>query len=91
MKFVFLTGGFVGFVLAALSGLAAGRDSALVLRDAAIGCFVGALLFRWFWSAVVNAVSETRERRRQEALAAAEAKPTSAPSVAAPAVSARAR
>ncbi len=89
MKFIFLTGGFVGFTLAALGGLGAGRDSALVLRDAAIGCLVGALLFRWFWSVVVNAVDETRQHRRKEALAA-EAKPTPPPS-AASALPARAR
>lgn len=73
MKFVFLAGGFVGFALVGLAGLGAGRDAALVLRDAAIGCLVGALLFRWFWSVVVKALAETVERRRQEA-AAAEAK-----------------
>lgn len=74
MKFVFLAGGFVGFALTALAGLGAGRDAALVLRDAAIGCLVCALLFRWFWSVVVKALAETVERRRQEA-ADAEGKP----------------
>lgn len=74
MKFIFLSGGFIGFALAAVAGLGAGRDAALVLRDAAIGCLVVALLFRWFWSAVVKALSETVERRRKEAQAA-EAKP----------------
>lgn len=77
MKFVFLAGGFVGFALAAVAGLGAGRDAALVLRDAAVGCLVGAFLFRWFWSVVVKALAETVERRRKEAQAA-EAKPAPA-------------
>jgi hypothetical protein len=77
MKFVFLAGGFVGFALAAVAGLGAGRDAALVLRDAAVGCLVGALLFRWFWSVVVKALAETVERRRREALAV-ETKPVPA-------------
>ncbi len=83
MKFIFLAGGFVGFSLTALAGLGAGRDAALVLRDAAIGCLVGALLFRWFWSVVVKALAETVERHRREALAA-ESKPAPA-SLSAPA------
>lgn len=77
MKFVFLAGGFVGFALAAVAGLGAGRDAAPVLRDAAIGCLVGALLFRWFWSVVVKAMAETVERRRREA-PSVEAKPVPA-------------
>jgi hypothetical protein len=84
MKFIFLAGGFIGFVLAAIAGLSAGRDAALVLRDAAIGCVAGALLFRWFWSVVVKALTETVERRRREALAA-EAASQSTPAAPAPA------
>lgn len=88
MKFVFLAGGFVGFALSAVAGLAAGRDAAPVWRDATIGCLVGAFLFRWFWSVVVKALAETVERRRREA-AAAEARP--APSSTPAPVSARSR
>lgn len=79
MKFIFLSGGFIGFALAAVAGLSAGRDAGLVLRDAAIGCLVGALLFRWFWSVVVKALGDTIERRRQEAKAAELSNPTPAP------------
>lgn len=82
MKFVFLSGGFVGFTLAALAGLGAGRQPAYVLRDAAFGCLAGAFLFRWFWSVLVRALTETLERRRREAeekAKADEAKPTAAP------------
>ncbi|MET0262199.1 MAG: hypothetical protein ABW223_04830 [Rariglobus sp.] len=78
MKFVFLIGGFIGFALAAIAGLSAGREAGLVLRDAAIGCLAGALLFRWFWSVVVKAVAETIERRRHEAAVTAE-KPAAVP------------
>ena len=84
MKFVFLAGGFVGFVLAAAAGLRAGRDAGPVWRDAAFGCLAGALLFRWFWSVLVRALAETLERRRQEA-PAAETAPSSTPAAAAPA------
>jgi divalent metal cation (Fe/Co/Zn/Cd) transporter len=78
MKFVFLIGGFVGFTLAAATGVGAGRESGLVLRDAAVGCVVGALLFRWFWSVLVKAIAETVEHRRREARLAAEPKPAPA-------------
>jgi hypothetical protein len=78
MKFIFLIGGFIGFALTATTGLSAGREAGLVLRDAALGCLVGALLFRWFWSVVVKAITETAERRRQE-IQAAVAKSTPAP------------
>jgi hypothetical protein len=81
MKFIFLSGGFIGFALVTAAGLGAGREAGLVWRDAAIGCLVGAFLFRWFWSAVLKALVETAERRRQEALAA-ETKPAAPASVA---------
>jgi divalent metal cation (Fe/Co/Zn/Cd) transporter len=83
MKFVFLTGGFIGFALSAIAGLSAGREAGLVLRDAAIGCLVGALLFRWFWSVVVKSLADTLERRRAEAKAA-EAAPAAVPAAPAP-------
>ncbi len=89
MRFIFLTGGFIGFVLAAVAGLGAGREAGLVLRDAAVGCLVGALLFRWFWSVVVKAMVETIERRRREAHAAVEPAPT--PATVAPAATVRSR
>lgn len=89
MKFIFLIGGFVGFALAAAAGLGAGREAGFVLRDAAVGCLVGALLFRWFWSVVVKALADTVERRRREAIAAAETPAASA--TAAPVVAARSR
>ena len=73
MKFIFLAGGFAGFSLTTLTGFFAGRAPDLVLRDAAIGCLAGALLFRWFWSVFVQALTEavTASRAATEAAAAA--------------------
>ena len=76
MKFIFLAGGFAGFFLTMLTGFIAGRAPDLVLRDAAIGCLAGALLFRWFWSVFVQALTEAVVARRaatEAAAAAAEA------------------
>ena len=58
MKFAFLVGGFTGFALVTVAGFTAGRAADLVLRDAALGCLAGALLFRWFWSVVIRAFTE---------------------------------
>jgi hypothetical protein len=46
MKFFLLLGGFVGFVLAFAASWNAGNSAAQALRDAAIGCLAGAILFR---------------------------------------------
>ncbi|MBE7538280.1 MAG: hypothetical protein HS122_07695 [Opitutaceae bacterium] len=73
MKFIFLTGGFAGFVITAATGFLADRAPDLVLRDAAIGCLAGALLFRWFWSVVIKVFGETMELKRLAAAAEAEA------------------
>lgn len=67
MKFAFLAGGFAGFALAALAGFSADRDADLILRDAAIGCLIGAVLFRWFWSMMLKALFETATARRAAA------------------------
>ncbi|HRE07241.1 MAG TPA: hypothetical protein PKX00_16625 [Opitutaceae bacterium] len=81
MKFAFLVGGFTGFALVTVAGFTAGRAADLVLRDAALGCLAGALLFRWFWSVVIRAFTETMTLKRvaaeaeEEAQAAAKAIP----------------
>ncbi len=75
MKFVFLAGGFAGFVLAGVAGLSADRAFDLVLRDAAFGCLAGALLFRWFWSVLVKAMTDTLIARRAAASATPDAVP----------------
>ncbi len=73
MQFVFLAGGFAGFALTAATGLLAGREPDLVLRDATIGCLAGALLFRWFWNVLVKALSEALKAKRDADAAAAHA------------------
>jgi len=78
MQFVFLAGGFAGFALTTVTGLLSGREPDLVLRDGAIGCLAGALLFRWFWGILIRGVSDavTAKRAAEEAAAAAAAEST---------------
>lgn len=59
MKFVFLCGGLAGFVLAGATGLWAGNGPDRVLFDAATGCLVGSVLFRWLWSVFLRGFRET--------------------------------
>ncbi len=59
MKFIFLAGGFSGFVLAGLGSYWAGHQADRILFDGAAGCLVGALLFRWFWTVLVGGIRET--------------------------------
>lgn len=76
MKFVFLSGGVAGFVLAAAAGFWAGRAADRILLDAAIGCLFGALLFRWFWTVLVRGIRETIMIRHAATTAAAAANPS---------------
>jgi hypothetical protein len=71
MKFVFLIGGALGFLAAATSGLAAGRSPNRVLFDAAVGCLVSALFFKWFWSVLLRGYRETYIARQRAAAPAA--------------------
>lgn len=73
MQFVFLAGGFAGFALAAVTGVLAGREPDLVLRDATIGCLAGALVFRWFWNVLIKALIEALQAKRAADAAAADA------------------
>jgi hypothetical protein len=74
MKFIFLAGGFAGFLLAAASGYYSDRPADRVLLDAAVGCLVGALLFRWFWTVLVRGIRETILTRHAAATATAQGK-----------------
>ena len=75
MKFVFLAGGFAGFLTTAGASFWAGHEPDRVLFDGAVGCLVGALLFRWFWTVLVRGIRETLiARHTAEAAAAAAAK-----------------
>lgn len=71
MKFVFLAGGFAGFLAAAGSSYWAGRQPDRILLDGATGCLVGALLFRWFWTVLVRGIRETILARHAAATPAA--------------------
>lgn len=81
MKFIFFIGGLSGFALAAFAGWWAERAPDRILLDAALGCLVGALLFRWFWNILVGGIRETILARNAAAMAlaaaAAEKHPTS--------------
>ena len=59
MKFIFLSGGFAGFLAAGAGSFYAGHQPDRVLFDAAVGCLSGALLFRWFWTVLVRGIRET--------------------------------
>ena len=75
MRFVFLCGGTLGFVLAAIAGWLADRTADRILLDAALGCLTGALLFRWFWTVLLRGLRETiLTRQKAAALAATPAK-----------------
>ena len=76
MKFVFLTGGCAGFVFTASASYWAGHEPDRILFDGAVGCLVGALLFRWFWTVLVRGIRETIMARGAAAAAAASAAKT---------------
>jgi hypothetical protein len=54
MKYFLLVGGFIGFVVAFISGWNAGNSPAVVLRDATVACFVGGMLFRLLHAAFIS-------------------------------------
>ena len=56
MKFFLLIGGLSGFVLSFAASLHAGNAPAFALRDAALGCFGGAVLFRIFHFVVMGTI-----------------------------------
>ena len=71
MKFVFLAGGFAGFLLAGGTGWSADHSAQRIFLDAAVGCLAGALLFRWFWTVLVGGIRDTILNRHAAATAAA--------------------
>lgn len=79
MKFIFLAGGFAGFALTAVAGYFADRSPTNIILDAAIGCLVGAVLFRWFWSVALSTMQQTVEIKAREEAAATAAAATSQP------------
>ena len=73
MKFVFLSGGFAGFLTGGVTSLSLDHSPQRTLLDAAIGCLVGAMLFRWFWNVLVGGIRDTLVLRQEAAAAAAAA------------------
>jgi len=73
MKFVFLTGGVLGFALAGLTGWLNDRSADRIVLDSALGCLAGALLFRWFWTVLLRGLRETILIRQKAAAVAASA------------------
>ena len=75
MKFVFLAGGFAGFLSAGLASFWIGHHQPdRIFFDGAVGCLAGALLFRWFWSVLIRGIRETLLARQAAAATAAAAK-----------------
>ena len=74
MKFVFLSGGLAGFLVAGAGSFWAGHQPDRILFDGAVGCLVGAILFRWFWTVLVRGIRETILARQAAAATAAVAK-----------------
>jgi pimeloyl-ACP methyl ester carboxylesterase len=71
MRFVFLFGGSLGFAVAALTGWLADRSADRIVLDGAVGCLIGALLFRWFWTVLLRGLRETILIRQKAAVVAA--------------------
>ncbi len=74
MRFVFLIGGFLGFVLAGTASWLADCTSGRIFFDASLGCLIGAQLFRWLWSVLLQGVHETYVERQRALVAEAAAK-----------------
>lgn len=79
MKFVFLIGGLVGFTVGLLTSWLLDHAPDRVFLDAAVGCLVGAGLFRWFWTIVLAGLRDTVLARQRAALAATSHSPGSVP------------
>jgi hypothetical protein len=74
MKFVFLLGGFAGLLTTGAASYWADHEPDRILFDGAVGCLVGAMLFRWFWTVLVGGIRETILQRHAAATAAAKNK-----------------
>lgn len=68
MRYFLLLGGFIGFASVLVASFYAGNRPALALRDAAIGCVVGGMLFRILHSAFIAGLkARLQERAKLEA------------------------
>ncbi len=71
MKFVFLSGGLLGFVTGLFTSWQLDHAADRVFLDGAVGCLAGALLFRWFWTVVLAGLRDTVVARYRATLAVA--------------------
>lgn len=72
VRFFLVLGGFAGFLLAFVLSLAAGADAVVLLRNAAIGCFVGGSLVLVFLHVLYHLIRQAKRSRRRRRLAAEE-------------------
>jgi hypothetical protein len=70
MKFVFLCGGLLGFVVGLSTSWLLDHAADRVFLDASVGCLVGAMLFRWFWTIVLAGLRDTVVARYRASLSA---------------------
>ena len=68
MKFVFLFGGLLGFILGLTVSWLLDHAPDRVFLDASVGCLVGAVLFRWFWTIVLAGLRDTVVARYRASL-----------------------
>jgi hypothetical protein len=78
MKFVFLSGGLLGFVVGLVTSWLLDHAADRVFLDAAVGCLAGAILFRWFWTIVLAGLRDTVLARYHASLATPAPAPTAA-------------
>ena len=69
MKFVFLSGGLLGFLVGLLTSWLLDHNADRVLFDASVSCLAGAMLFRWFWTIVLAGLRDTVIARYRASLA----------------------
>jgi len=69
MKFVFLSGGLLGFLVGLVTSWLLDHSADRVLLDGAVGCLAGAMLFRWFWTIVLAGLRDTVVARYRASLA----------------------
>jgi hypothetical protein len=70
MRFVFLSGGVLGFAVAATASWLNDSGPSRLLLNSAVGCLAGGLLFRWFWTVLLRGLRETILIRQKAAAAA---------------------
>ena len=69
MKFVFLSGGLLGFLVGLITSWLLDHKADRVLLDGAVGCLAGGMLFRWFWTIVLAGLRDTVVARYRASLA----------------------